>query len=101
MEMLSILAKDYEVDVIIPSTANEDYLPLKDIVNYLKVFPVKNHLLGFVYSALKYFPSKVSLNDYNKTEKTMAEYVNKKNYDIVLCEQDRHTMAPFFLKYLK
>jgi glycosyltransferase involved in cell wall biosynthesis len=95
------LIKDHEVDVIIPSTANEGYLPLKDIVNSLKVFPVKNNLFGFVYSALKYFPSKISLNDLNKTQKTMAEYVNKKNYDIVLCEQDKHTMAPFFLKYLK
>ncbi|WP_048191100.1 glycosyltransferase family 1 protein [Methanobacterium sp. SMA-27] len=98
---VKFLAKEHEVDVVVPSTANEEYLPLKDIVNNLKVFPVKNNLPGFIYSALKYFPSKVSLNDLKKTQKIMAEYVNKKDYDVVLCEQDRHTMAPFILKYLK
>jgi glycosyltransferase involved in cell wall biosynthesis len=76
-------------------------LPLKSIVNNLKIFPVKNNIPGFIYSALKYFPSKVSLNDLNKTQKIMAEYVNASNYDVVLCEQDKHTMAPFFLKYLE
>ena len=35
---VNFLAKNHEVDVFIPSTANEDYLPLKDIVNNLKYF---------------------------------------------------------------
>ena len=76
-------------------------MPLKNIVNNLKIFPVKNNIPAFIYSVFKYFPSKVSLNDLNKTQKNMAEYVNKRNYDVVLCEQDKHTMAPFFLKYLE
>ena len=58
---VNFLSKNHEVDVFVPSTANEDYLPLKNIVNNLKVFPVKNNIPGFLYSAIKYFPSKISL----------------------------------------
>ena len=39
---VKFLIKNNDVDVFIPSTANEDYLPLKDVVNNLKTFPVKN-----------------------------------------------------------
>ncbi len=98
---VNYLAKTSDVDVFIPSTANEDYLPLKDIVNDLNIFPVKNTIKGFLISAIKYFPSRVSLIDLEKTQKNMAEIVNREDYDVVLCEQDRYTMAPFFLKYLK
>ena len=99
---VKFLVKNNDVDVFIPSTANEDYLPLKDIVNNLKIFPVKNNTSkGFLISAIKYFPSRVSLLNLEKTQKNMAETINKEDYDVVLCEQDRFTMAPFFLKYLK
>ena len=36
-----------------------------------------------------------------KTQKYMAEVVNNGDYDVVYCEQDKYTMAPFFLKYIK
>ena len=97
---VDFLAKNHEVDVFIPSTANEDYLPLKDTVNNLNSFKVKNTIPGFFVSALKYFPDTISITDLEKTQKNIAEAVNKEDYDVVLCEQDRHTMAPFFLKYI-
>ena len=43
---VNYLSKKNEIDVFIPSTANEDYLPLKNIVNNLKIFPVKNTITG-------------------------------------------------------
>jgi glycosyltransferase involved in cell wall biosynthesis len=98
---VEFLSKDHEVDVFIPSIAEEDYLPLKEIADNLYTFEVKNTLPGFIYSAIKYFPSKVSLRDLEKTQKHMAEVVNQGDHDVVLCEQDKYTMAPFFLKYLK
>ena len=98
---VNFLAKDHEVDVFVPSTANEDYLPLKNIVDNVNIFPVKNTPTGFLFSFIKYFPSKVSLIDLEKVQKQMAEIVNKGDYDVVFCEQDRHTMAPFVLKYIK
>lgn len=98
---VNFLAKDNKVDVFVPSTANEDYLPLKNVIDNIKVFPVKSTITGFLFSLIKYFPSKVSLIDLEKTQKYMAKVINEKDYDIVLCEQDRHTMAPFLLKYIK
>lgn len=97
---VEFLAKDHEIDIYIPSVANEDYLPLKDVANNLKSFKVKNTPLGFLFSAIKYYPSKISLIDLEKTQKSMAETVNSEDYDVVLCEQDKYTMAPFFLKYI-
>jgi glycosyltransferase involved in cell wall biosynthesis len=99
---VNYLVKDHEVDVFVPSTANEDYLPLKGIADNLKVFTVKNTRIGFLLSFIKpYFLYRVSLIDLEKTQKYMAEVVNKGDYDVVYCEQDRYTMAPFFLKYIK
>jgi glycosyltransferase involved in cell wall biosynthesis len=95
------LAKDHEVDVFVPSIANEDYLSLKDIANSLNTFNVKNTAIGYFVSALKYFPSKVSLTDLEKTQKHIAEVISKADYDVVVCEQDQYTTAPFFLKYIK
>ena len=99
---INYLVKDHEVDVYVPSTANEDYLPLKDVVDNIKIFPVKYTGIGYLSSLIKhYFLYKVSLSDLEKTQKYMAEVVNNGDYDVVYCEQDRYTMAPFFLKYIK
>lgn len=98
---VNFLSKDHEVDVFVPSTANEEYLPLKNIVNNFQKFHVKNTVFGYLISPVKYFPSRSSLTDLEKTQKKIAEIINKKNYDVVFCEQDRYTMAPFFLKYIK
>jgi glycosyltransferase involved in cell wall biosynthesis len=98
---VDFLAKEHEIDVFVPSTANEDYLSLKEVVNNLNTFEVKNTFIGFLFSSIKYFPDRVALTDLEKTQKKIAEVVNKEDYDVVFCEQDRYTMAPFFLKYLK
>jgi glycosyltransferase involved in cell wall biosynthesis len=98
---VNFLSNDNEIDAFVPSTANENYLPLKDIVDNIKVFPVKNSITNRILSAIKYFPYKISLLELEKTQKHMAETVNNGDYDVVLCEQDVYTMAPFFLKYIK
>lgn len=98
---VKFLSKNHEIDVFIPSTANEDYLSLKSIVNNLKVFPVKDTIPQFLYSTIKYFPSKTNLNELQKTQQVIAEEINKGDYDVVLSEQDRYTMAPFILRYIK
>ncbi|MFA0847433.1 MAG: glycosyltransferase family 1 protein, partial [Methanobacterium formicicum] len=72
---IKYLNKDHVIDVFVPSTANEEYLPLKNIVNDLKTFPVKNTALGYFLSAIKYFPSKVSLTDLEKVQKSIAEII--------------------------
>jgi glycosyltransferase involved in cell wall biosynthesis len=98
---LNFLVENNEVDVFVPSTANEEYLPLDDLVNNIKVFPVKNNFYRSLYSAIKYFPSKTSVFELKKTQHIIAEEINKGKYDVVLSEQDRYTMTPFILRYIK
>ncbi len=95
---------DNIVDVFIPSTANEDFLPLKDIVNNLTVFKVKRTLGGSIYSTVKYAPpiiKKISLSDLENTERIIASSINDEDYDVVLSEQDQYTLSPFFLRYIE
>lgn len=92
------------VDVYVPSTANEEFLPLEDVSNNLEVFPVEKTRSGSIYSAFKYVSpiiKNISLRDLELTQKRIAETINSKDYDVVLSEQDQYTMAPFFLKYVK
>jgi glycosyltransferase involved in cell wall biosynthesis len=93
-----------QVEVFVPSTANENFLPLKDVASDVHVFPVEKTIGGSVYSSIKYIPpvvKHVSLRDLEKTEQKMAEKINKGSFDVVFSEQDQYTMAPFLLKYLK
>lgn len=92
------------VDVFVPSTANESFLPLKDIANEVYIFPVKKTITGVIYSTFNYIPPikmKTSLRDLERTEKEIADVINKKNYNVVFSEQDQYTMSPFFLKFIK
>lgn len=94
----------HEVDVFVPATANEQFLPLKNVSRNLEVFPVKKTGTGYLYSSLKYVPpiiKSISLWDLEKTHKQIAEKINSADYDLVFSEQDQFTMTPFFLKYIK
>lgn len=92
------------IDVFIPSTANEEFLPLKGLVRKVYEFEVPKTLSGTIYSTFKYIPpivKQISLRDLENTEKDIAEIINKADYDVVFSEQDQFTMAPFLLKYIK
>jgi glycosyltransferase involved in cell wall biosynthesis len=91
---------DHTVEVFVPSTANETYLPLKDLVSKVTVFDVKRTISGLISSELRNFPLSMSA-DLEKTEQNIADTINGQDFDIVLCEQDRYTLSPFFLKYIK
>ena len=100
-----LASSGHEVDVFIPETANETFLPLKGIVNNIKIFPVKTGFLrSWIYSKLNpKTPSinRISMKDLELAEKDIANAINNGSYDVVLSEQDRFTMSPFFLKYIK
>jgi len=90
------------VDVFVPSTTDETFLSLKDVVNKVNSFPVIKTITGLIYSTFRYVPPiKISLRDLERTEKEIAEVINGKDYDVVFSEQDRYTMSPFFLKFIK
>lgn len=92
------------VDVFIPETANEKYLPLENVASNIIIYEVKpSFIREKIYSIFNYVPAiikKVSVNNVMATEKKIAEDLNQSNYDIVYCEQDQYTMTPVIFKYL-
>jgi len=77
------------VDVFVPSTADENFLPLRDYANKIIKFPVKRTFGGMISSTIRYVPPiRVCLADIEKTQKDIANVINKKDYDVVFCEQD-------------
>ena len=100
-----LVSSGHEVDVFVPDTANESFLSLAEVVNNFKVFPVKTGFLrSLIYSKLKPktpINDLISLKELESTEKSIATDINSGNYDVVLSEQDRFTMSPFILKYIK
>jgi len=91
---------DNTVEVFVPSTANESYLPLKDLVAGVNVFDVKRTIAGLSSSELRNFPLSMSA-DLERIERNIADTINGQDFDVVLCEQDIYTISPFFLKYIK
>lgn len=92
------------VDVFVPSTAEETFLPLKDVANKVNIFPVRKTITGLIYSTFHYIPPinmKISLRDLERAEKEIADVINRQDYDVVFSEQDKYTMSPFFLKFIK
>lgn len=90
----------HNVDVFVPSTANEDYLPLKEITTNFYSYPVKKTITSLIKSIFKYRLPIKELSNLENTQKLIAEDINNGDYDIVLCEQDLYTMTPFILKYI-
>jgi glycosyltransferase involved in cell wall biosynthesis len=72
-------------------------------VEGVNVFDVKRTISGLISSALRNYPVRLSISgaDLERTERHIADVINRQDFDIVLCEQDRYTYAPFFLKYIK
>ncbi len=99
-----LVKSGHVVDAFVPSTANENFLPLKNVVDNLNIFKVRSSIAGSIYSSLKYVPpiiKQISLKDLENTEKEIAEIINKDDYDVVLSEQDQFTLSPFLLKYIE
>ena len=103
-----LASSGHEVDVFVPETANESFLPLAGIVNNIKIFPVKTGFLrSWIYSKLNpKTPSinRISMKDLELAEKDIANAINNGSYDVVLSEQDDLQCPHSFLnisKYLR
>lgn len=90
------------VNVFVPSTADETFLSLKQFAENFTVLPVRKTPIGIIKSAIHYIlPIRISLADLEETQKRLADIINRGEYDVVFVEQDRYTMSPFFLKFVK
>ncbi|MEO0184158.1 MAG: glycosyltransferase family 1 protein, partial [candidate division WOR-3 bacterium] len=93
--------KNYSMDLFLPETANEDFLPLKDYVNKLRIFPVKRSLAGMLKSFCCYLPPlKFSLADIEDAQKKIAQAIEQDDYEVIYVDQDRFTNSPFLLKFV-
>jgi glycosyltransferase involved in cell wall biosynthesis len=91
----------HAVDAFIPSTAEENFLPLRDVVTTYRVFPIRRTPLGATSSALRrLLRLGTSLRDQERGQQSIAEAINAGSYDVVLSEQDRDTRSPFILRFL-
>lgn len=92
----------FTVDVFIPSTANESFLPLKQFAKNVTTLPIQKTPVGIIKSTIHYIaPIRISLADLEKVQRKLAVIINQGEYDLVFVEQDRYTMSPFILKYLE
>ena len=89
----------HTVDVFIPSTAEENFLGLREFVKEIKVLPVKSTLIGSIKSI--WYGYRFSLADLEVVQKRLAAMINRGDYDVVFVEQDRYTLSPFILKFLE
>lgn len=94
--------KTHEIDLFVPSTADENFLSLSPLVNRTTVLPVKRSIGGMAVSSWKYvIPLRFSAADLEATHRKLADIINGGNYDVAFVEQDRYTQSPFLLKYLR
>jgi glycosyltransferase involved in cell wall biosynthesis len=97
-----IVQAGHQVDLHVPSTADEEYLPLKDLVSGFHVYPQRGTRLSVVLPSFRKVSRLFqSLADIEWIQKHIAEAINSGPYDVVLSEQDRFTNTPFILKYLE
>jgi glycosyltransferase involved in cell wall biosynthesis len=89
----------HTVEVFVPSTADESYLPLENLVSKVTIFDVKRTISGLISSVLRNYPLNTPAG-LERTEQNIADTINAQDFDVVLCEQDRYTLSPFFLKYI-
>jgi glycosyltransferase involved in cell wall biosynthesis len=104
----------HQIDVHVPSTADETYLPLKDIVGGFYVYPVRQptrngfspffrYILPRPFLTLKQVRERVAheIDDRKQAQERIADEINAGPYDVVLSEQDQIRITPFLLGYLK
>lgn len=102
--MKGLSTMGHQVDVFVPSTAEEQWLSLQDFAGRLTVEPVRKTAQGLLRSAIFYvLPVRayaISLGDLETAHRKLAVAIGDKQYDVTLVEQDRYTFSPFILKYL-
>ncbi|MCL4467534.1 MAG: glycosyltransferase family 4 protein [Deltaproteobacteria bacterium] len=102
-EFLKELKKrGHSIDAFLPQTANEQFLPLDDVVNNKHVYPVKTffHRINLKGFRTLYFLEQ-SLLAQARCQRLIADEINSGNYDLVLANHSVPTQSPFLLRYLK
>ena len=95
-----LAAQKHQIELFIPSTADESFLNLRHLVCQTTVIPVQRTVAGTLRSTRYLLPIRFSPADLRRAQERLANTINSKDFDVVLVEQDRFTMSPFLLKFL-
>ena len=96
-----LIKAGHVVDAFTPASADETFLPMKEVANKYQVFPKRRTLLGNASAVLRRMGHLgTSWIDHEGTQKYIAKVINAGSYDVVLSEQDFYTLSPFILKFL-
>ncbi len=102
-----LMEKGHQIDVFVPQTANEDYLPLRNLdLNIRSYGPVHRprpiNLKPFVLEgAVEVGQEWFYQRRMNQIQRKVACDINSNQYDAVYVDRCRATSSPFILKYLK
>jgi glycosyltransferase involved in cell wall biosynthesis len=92
----------HQIEVHIPSTADDSYLSLKEFASGFHVYPLRQTPAGLLSSFARYgLPPMFSIVDQEKTHQRIAEAINASASDLVFSEHDQFTGAPFLFRYLE
>lgn len=101
----NLSSRGVTVDAYMPATANEEFLPLDEVVRNKAVFPAsRDYLLspGERRSPLERLAVFVkAISDNMACHKKIAEAINRGGYDLAFVHHSQFLQTPFILRYLK
>lgn len=98
-------SRGHILDAFIPETADENYLPLDDVVTRKIIYPVNSkRILKRVTEKsnilVRFLTFHMDLYYRNRCQKEIADDINKGDYDIAFVHHSAYTQSPFLLRYL-
>jgi glycosyltransferase involved in cell wall biosynthesis len=105
-QVKGLRALGHVVDVFVPSTADERFLPLTEVASAVQVIdrpapPDRERALEGSFSPLVPLRWLAYLATVWRTERVAAEQIDQNDYDVVLVAASQFTQAPWILRYLR
>ena len=102
-----LIERGHSIDVFVPETANESYLPLKNLGISVNVYgpfrrlPALNLRPFILETYLDFFRQLVYQTRVKQLNRRIASRIDDSKYDVAWIDRCRATSSPFILRYLK
>ncbi|MCL4558867.1 MAG: glycosyltransferase family 4 protein [Deltaproteobacteria bacterium] len=93
--------RGFLLDAFIPSTANEEFLPLDEVVHRKFVYPVKLFPPSIDLMGFRWMHHKGLLLSHVVNQKHIASEINNRDYALAFVHHSIITQSPFILRYLR
>jgi glycosyltransferase involved in cell wall biosynthesis len=105
-QVSQLVARGHTVDVFVPSTADESFLPLGEVASRMEVFqrpppPDREKALSSrlpLATGLRWLGY---LKRVRESERSIARTIDAGGYDVVLVQANQYTQAPWVLRFLR